>query len=427
MGNLDLDALFKTSPPGFGHEMLQYFAFDREYLNMNHGSYGSVPVPVSSAADKISLKIDSNPDYFHRIGYQSQLMDVRRRLAQLIGANTDEVVLVANATAGVNTILRNIEWEHGDTIITLSTSYISVDRTVQYIGDIPPYPTISKFVLQFPTTHDEIISGFKDYLATIPVISGKKRVAIIDSIISNPGALLPWKELVEICREQGILSIVDGAHSIGHETDINLSEAKPDFWVSNCYKWLYTKRGCAILYVPMRNQHMIKSAVPTSSSYTTPADRNDPNFVIQFETNGTIDVTSYLSVGPALDFRNWLGGEAKINEYCHNMAVKGGKRLAEILGTRVMDPDGSLTLNMVNVELPFPSHIKPSDEIELKFNTKLLVEHKAYAAYFYRSNRWWTRCSAQIWTEIEDFEKIGRLWLTVCEEVLQELGSSSAK
>lgn len=49
----------------------------------------------------------------------------------------------------------------------------------------------------------------------------------------------------------------------------------------------------------------------------------------------------------ALRFREWLGGEHKINEYCHDLAVKGGRRLAEILGTQVLDPDGSLTLNMV--------------------------------------------------------------------------------
>lgn len=51
----------------------------------------------------------------------------------------------------------------------------------------------------------------------------------------------------------------------------------------------------------------------------------------------------------ALDFRAWIGGEAKIFEYCHNLAIEGGKRMAEILGTRVMDPNGEFTLNMVNI------------------------------------------------------------------------------
>ena len=42
-----------------------------------------------------------------------------------------------------------------------------------------------------------------------------------------------------------------------------------------------------------------------------------------------------------------MGGEEKINGYCHDLALKGGKVLAEVLGTSVMDPDGELTVNMV--------------------------------------------------------------------------------
>jgi hypothetical protein len=44
-----------------------------------------------------------------------------------------------------------------------------------------------------------------------------------------------------------------------------------------------------------------------------------------------------------------MGGEEKINEYCHNLAIKGGQVLAKILGTYVMDPDGQFTLNMVGL------------------------------------------------------------------------------
>lgn len=51
----------------------------------------------------------------------------------------------------------------------------------------------------------------------------------------------------------------------------------------------------------------------------------------------------------ALDFREWLGGEVKINAYCRDLAIRGGKRVAEILGTHEMDetPNRELTLNMV--------------------------------------------------------------------------------
>ena len=66
-----------------------------------------------------------------------------------------------------------------------------------------------------------------------------------------------------------------------------------------------------------------------------------------FIGNGTLDFVPFLSVMAALDFRQWIGGEAAINDYCHSLAVNGGKLLAGFLGTSVMDEDGSLTSHMV--------------------------------------------------------------------------------
>lgn len=70
------------------------------------------------------------------------------------------------------------------------------------------------------------------------------------------------------------------------------------------------------------------------------------------------------------------------------------------MGTRVLDSDGQLTLNMTNVELPLPGSIQPSEKVTSMFVEKLLVDHNVYAAHFYHNGRWWTRCSAQVWNEV---------------------------
>lgn len=59
----------------------------------------------------------------------------------------------------------------------------------------------------------------------------------------------------------------------------------------------------------------------------------------------------YLCAFEALQFRELLGGEERINAYCHALAVAGGKRLQEILGTRQMDQThGHIwTANMVSI------------------------------------------------------------------------------
>jgi hercynylcysteine S-oxide lyase len=118
-----------------------------------------------------------------------------------------------------------------------------MERTSQYIADLPPHPSVSVFELKFPTTRASILQTFRAHLdalnAQLQTAQSKigngtklKAVAIIDSIASSPGVYLPWKEMVALCRERGILTVVDAAHSTGQEPNINLSEAGPDFWTS---------------------------------------------------------------------------------------------------------------------------------------------------------------------------------------------------
>ena len=106
-----------------------------------------------------------------------------------------------------------------------------------------PRPTTHAIDLLFspPTTHAQLLSTFRAGLKAlkaahpdtpftdVPPLSpgghgehekekaGNKIVAVIDSIVSNPGVLLPWQEMVAVCREEGVWSVVDAAHSIGQE------------------------------------------------------------------------------------------------------------------------------------------------------------------------------------------------------------------
>ncbi|KAJ7919311.1 PLP-dependent transferase [Mycena leptocephala] len=416
------------TPPPFGHAMLEYFAFDPGYTNLNHGSYGSAPLPVLEACKVMDAEAESNPDRWMRFSYLPRLTNVRQRIAATIGAKTEECVMVPNASHGMSTVLRNIEWQKDDIIVAFNTTYYSVARTARYISDTPPHPVVSELTLVFPTTPAKVVSQFRDHLRRLPRKTGQRVVAIIDSIISNPGILLPWKEMVQVCKEEGVMSVIDAAHSIGQELNLDLNKADPDFWISNCHKWLYAKRSCAVLYVPLRNQHLIKSSFPISAAYLSPSSRSGPNFVEQFEWTATIDFVPFLSVAAALDFRQWVGGEEKINTYCRQIAVQGGKRLAEILGTTamVLDPTSEMTLNMVNVHLPLPPI--PQAAVMEKMKKKLIIDRNIFAAIFFlKETGWWTRCSAQIWTEVGDFEKLGSVLIEVCSEIVHELRAEEAK
>ncbi|KAH9972771.1 pyridoxal phosphate-dependent transferase [Lactifluus volemus] len=316
-------------PPAFGHQMRQYFSFEENYVNLNTGSYGSVPIPVSSATENTFRSMERNIDRFLRLRLSEHLNLARHRMARFVGAGPEELVFVPNASHGLNTVLRNLVWNKDDIII------IGRRTGAQYISDLPPHPSISTFELNFPTTRASVLQNFRVHVdalnaklqATQSQISNGpklKIVAIIDSISSRPGAYLPWKEMVAICRE------------------------------GNCHKWLFAKRACAILYVPERNQHLIRDTFPTSHAYVSPKDFQ--------RTTGN------------LFYRDWLGGEEKISRYCRSLALSGGRLLSQLLGTQLLDPTGEFTLNMVNV-------------------------WRVSALIFRHDDRWWVRVSAQIWNE----------------------------
>jgi hercynylcysteine S-oxide lyase len=119
-----------------------------------------------------------------------------------------------------------------------TTTYKGVFKNIEYIYDTNPIITLAPFELNFPCTHADILKYFKAHLRSIPRISPSsanpepKIVCVLDSIVSNPGILMPWKEMVAICREEGVISVVDAAHSIGQEIGINLEATQPDFWFS---------------------------------------------------------------------------------------------------------------------------------------------------------------------------------------------------
>ncbi|CAE7095508.1 unnamed protein product [Rhizoctonia solani] len=405
----------------FGHNMLNHFMFDEGYINLNHGSYGSIPRMVFDKCVELGTRIEGRPDSFHRREYQSQLLDVRTRLAKLLNCNVDECVISNNTTHGLHTIINNFNWKEGDILVSFSVTYGAVSKICHYISDKPPNPQHISIQLTFPVSHKVIIEEFRQKLRDIPRKDGQTIVAVIDALASNPGVQLPWEEMTKICKEEGIYSLIDGAHAIG-QIPLDLSHSNPDFFVSNCHKWLYAKRGAAVVYVAKRNQGIMRSSFPTSHAYVSLKSGGESDMAAQFEWTGTIDFVPFLSIKYALDFREAIGGEKHINDYCHSLAVSGGEKLAEILKTKVMETEGrELTVNMVNVQLPLdaPAGI-PVNELARIFhliNDRLLDEHNIYAPIYIHGNQWWTRCSAQIWNEESDFIHLGRAFVEICKEV----------
>ncbi|KAJ5716711.1 Pyridoxal phosphate-dependent transferase major region subdomain 1 [Penicillium malachiteum] len=443
---------YDWNPTSFGQDMRHHFSFAPGYRNLNHGSFGTSPRAIRDRANALRDECESNPCPFIKYRFPELLDESRSAMSEFLGVPRSTVVFVPNATTGVNTVLRNITWnpDGKDEIIQLDIIYGACGKTTSYICESTQQRVRTREVgFKYPVETSEIVSNFQKVIQQSKAEGFQPRVAIFDTISSNPGIRLPFKELAAVCREENVLSLVDAAHGIG-QIDLDISSWDPDFLVTNCHKWLYTPRGCAVFYVPMRNQGMIRSTLPTSHGFVvheTPAVdlqgakkqenslQKKTEFEINFEFVGTIDNIAFLTIPAAIKWRRQVcGGEQKIQEYCISLAKKGGLRVAEILGTRILDDTDHCMTNcsMVNILLPLErptsgtgSLVKCKGSTETATITDwmqltLIENWKTFMPIFPFQGRWWVRLSGQIYLDDSDFEWAGWTLKAVCEQLEQE-------
>jgi hercynylcysteine S-oxide lyase len=425
----------KEKPVPFGQQMrTKHFNFDSAYTPLNHGSFGTYPELVNRHQRRLQVEAQARPDTFRRLQYPRLLQESREALAPLLGADTDEVVLVPNAATAFNTVLRNLTYKQGDVILYFSTIYSSFLKTIQSLEETTPVRGHA-IPLTYPIEDDQIVQLFK---STVEYLRGEEqgktiRLASFDTVLTFPGVSFPWEEILANCQDLGILSCVDGAHGLGHIPLQHLSHLAPDFFISNCYKWLMVPTGCSVLYVPYRNQSLIRTTFPTSEDYKRQGpmeeeeDEENRYFIDLFTRVGTIDPTPYLCIPAALEFRErGCGGEPKIREYCYGLARQGGDIMAEILGTEVMDNKGK-TLRVhccfTNIRLPLDvvddEEQKRGTDIANWISLQSMTVYNSYLPTRYYNGKFWCRLSSQIYLEVDDFIWAAKTLLELCERAKQ--------
>jgi len=438
--------LSQQHDPIFGKSLKKDFLFDPAWTNLNHGSFGTFPTAIQQKRTHYQSLYEARPDPFIRYEYPKLLDQSRAAVAKFLQVPEETVVFVSNATVGINTVFRNIKWNKDgrDVVISFSTIYEACGKVIDFASDYSDGLVTGKEIpLTYPLEDDEILQKFRDAVKEIEAEGKRARFCLMDVVSSRPGVVFPWEKLVAVCKELGVSSVVDGAQGIGM-VKLDLTAADPDFFVSNCHKWLHVPRGCAVFYVPVRNHHLIATTLATSHGYVSKKGRISPlppssksTYVRNFEFVGTLDDSPYLCVPHAIEWRrDVLGGEEKILAYLWDLNKTGAKLIAEQLGTEVMDnSQGTLTnCAMSNVALPIwvgklgakgkeTDTVLPADESDKAFQwllTTLIDDYKTFIALFIHDGRFWVRLSAQVYLDLDDFKYGADALQAACDRIAKK-------
>lgn len=439
-----------------------YFDFDPEYLPFNHGSFGATPKQVIVRRDAEQLELRRNADKYYRYTIVERQERALRKLAPYFGISAsskfaNNLVFVGNATSGINIVLRSLPFKKGDVIIKANTTYGATSNTATFLQDVSdakvdilniPYPLApSKIVEIYSDAIDKARAYAKQVQAELKAsnpsddsLSSREPliVVIFDTVISQPGAKFPWKEVVKVAREKKSLSLVDAAHGLGLLTDLDLETVQPDFFVTNLHKWFFTPSPSAVLYVDAKFHHIIQT-FPVSHSYVSPEDGlkltgtdRDNLLRNKFWFVQTTDYTGHIASEAAIEFREQVcGGEEAIKEYSYKLADEAARLWSTELGTEIVlteeekgKPYGTWSSDdtrtaMINIYLPTPTGpyvVDPetkqkTSKIDVDFagptiQHNLLFNQNVYFTVFVLNDKIYARICAQVYLDIDDF-KVG--------------------
>jgi len=324
----------------------EQFLLSPDVIYLNHGSFGACPRPVFEAYQKWQLKLEQHPVEFLDLERRlpDRMRQARAQLARYVGADTDDLVYVPNATTGLNIVARSLPLQPGDEVLTSDHEYGALDRTWRLICQKRRARFVRQAVPLPVESTDQIVT------AIWSGVTEKTRVLFLSHITSPTAVNFPVAELVQMANAAGIITVVDGAHAPGH-VDLDLRALAADFYAGNCHKWLMSPKGSAFLYARPDKQSLLE---PLVVSWGWESDDPGPSrFVDEQEWNGTRDVAAYLSVPAAIQFRqdhNWPA----VQSACHGLLREARHRVKSLTGLPALTPDGSSWYGQM-ATLPMPA------------------------------------------------------------------------
>lgn len=214
-------------------------------------------------------RAEANPDLWIRREAQPELAKVRDLLGKLVHASADDIVMIINTTSAMNAIFRSMVFAFGERILHFSTIYGSMESLIKYICDYSNGAvTPLTFNVNYPISNDQIVRNLEAFLDETHDPAHPIRIALIDHITSVPAAIVPIERIIPLLKARNITVLIDGAHAIG-QIPINLTALAPDYYITNCHKWLYAARGTAMMYIDKKHQGTIHPA-HINSGYARP-------------------------------------------------------------------------------------------------------------------------------------------------------------
>ncbi len=353
------DFISATSDDELFKLVRQQLLVPEKRLYLNTGSLGPSPRTVIETVGAMMKQLEMNPVSENWGPLGNQMEDVRKKVADFIHADVDEILITRNTTEGLSLIGQSLKLNAGDEILTTTDEHgggeVGLEFLVQTRGAV-----FKKLEMPIPSrSTEEVVQTIEKN------ITPKTRYVMLSHINTSTGMRMPFAEISRITQAKGIFLVADGAQAPGL-IPIDVKALGIDACAASGHKWMLGPKETGFLYLKKSFQSQVQP-VFSMSGFTTYS-----------KSSGTRNVATVIGLGAAIDWLNQIGIQKieqrtlEIRNYCLG-------ELKKLSGLKMISPEApSLSCGIVSFSL---EKVKNEDVYhalkEKDIIVKLLTKHNA--------------------------------------------------
>lgn len=324
-----------NEPEAFWASVRDQFSLSRYFTYFNTGGLGAVSEPVRQAVERTARQLQDHSETGH-----SLFEDARVVLARFLGAGTDEVAFVRNATEANSIIAAGVRLSAGDEVILESHAHPG--------GSFPWLNQQSLRGITVRVFEPDNGDPHENVARIAALITPRTKVIQVSHVTAPTGIVMPVAEIAALCRGRGIWFHIDGAQSAGM-FPFDLRQIGCDSYAMSGHKWLCGPIETGVLYIRAhRMNDVMPSHVGAYSAETTglPGNLSFTEGARRHEY-GTRNAAAIEGLAEAVLFQEGIGRE-RIAARGRELAERVRAGLSQIDGIEILTPSvGSLCASMI--------------------------------------------------------------------------------
>lgn len=210
-------------------------------LNLNNAAVSPPPLVVEQVTLDAYRLVNHNPDRNMWSHLDLGLPEAKAELAELIDCDPGEIALNRNSTEGLCTAIFGIPLAAGDQVVISPWDYPSVRAAW--------FQRQEREGIEVVTADYDLMDGddeiFEAYAA---VLTPRTRVLQITHMSHWTGRVVPTKRLCRLAKDNGTLTVVDGAQTFA-QMPVSFRDLACDFFITSLHKWMGAPVGNGMLVV----------------------------------------------------------------------------------------------------------------------------------------------------------------------------------